>query len=146
MVEFTVKEIAFQLDSTTQNIYKKLDKLISKGMAYKDSKGHPFVYDTGLEYLKQEKISRQKVVKLKNANTSKSTDNNDKNELQNENETVAKLYKKLYEELKIERDFWKNKFEEKDRAYNEVTSQLLLSSGNQNAVAKKNLFARIFGK
>lgn len=147
MVEFEVKEVALQLGSTTQNIYKKIDKLVKQGLAYRDEKGHPYIYDTGLQFLQQEKIKRKTVANNKYSNKTEVVENKEnetKSKLQNEMETVAKMYKKLYEEQKEESLFWRTKFEEKDRAYNEITSQLLLTGSVETK--RKGLFSRIFNK
>lgn len=137
MVDFTVKEVARHIDTTTQYVYQQIPDLIEKGLAYRDEKKKPFIYDKGLEFLRAKRMTGIQVAnKGLQSNINEQEENTEKpikNEFASDKEIqkIVDIYKSLFEEQKQETKYWKEKFEEKDRAYTEITSSLLLPPGKE---------------
>ena len=116
MVEFTVAEVSNQLNTSTQNTYKKLDFLISKGMAYKNQEGKTFIYESGLNYL------RETTKKNKVANE----EENNSNINENSNSILITTLKEQVDRMNKEIDYWKQLYEKKDTEYTEFVNKSTL--------------------
>jgi len=146
MAEFSVKEIARNIDTSTQYVYQQIQYLMDNGLAYRDEKNKPIIYDKGLEFLRNKRMAGLQV-----ANKGLQSDfvNNDENapkstkkdfaSVENIQEIIA-IYKNLYEEQKQEANYWKDMFIEKDRALTEIASSFLLSAGKEEQPKKKKWF------
>ena len=132
MVEFTVAEISNQLNTSTQNTYKKLDFLISKGMAYKNEEGKSYIYESGLNYLRD--TTRKNKVVNSEENISNSNDFKDTILVTTLKEQIANKDKEI--------DYWKQLFERKDTEYVEFvnrTTLMLDVAKEENNVAKNDI-------
>ena len=143
MVEFKIKDVAKNIETSTQYIYQIMPELIEKKMAYRNEKNKPIIYDIGVEYLRNKRIENFKVEK-NNFKTFESISNEKHNinrfnnfQIEEERESIVAIYKNLYEEQKKETEYWKEMYIDKDRKYNEITSSLLLSQGIEDQPKKK---------
>ena len=116
MVEFTVAEVSNQLDTSTQNTYKKLDFLLSKGMAYKNEQGKTFIYESGLNYL------RETTRKNKVAND----EENSSNINENVNSILVTTLKEQVGRMDKEIEYWKQLYEKKDTEYTDFINKSTL--------------------
>lgn len=143
MVDFSVKEVARHIDTTTQYVYQQIPDLIEKGLAYRDEKKKPFIYDKGLEFLKAKRMTgiqvANKGLQSNEKEREESIEESTKSEFASNKEIqkIIDIYKNLFEEQKQETKYWKEKFEEKDRAYTEITSSLLLPAGKEEEKEQK---------
>ena len=131
MVEFTVAEVSEQLNTSTQNTYKKLDFLISKGMAYKNEHGKTFIYENGLNYLRE--TTRKNMVAR----------NEDKplNINENAHTIVVATLQEQVDRMSNEVEYWKKLYEKKDTEYTEFVnkSTLMLDvAKKESEVAKED--------
>ncbi len=141
MVEFSVKQVANNIDTSTQYVYQQMPDLIGKGLATRDKNGRPIIYDKGLNFLLEKRKTGLQVankgLKNKTINNEENTKESTKNEFASNNEsaeTYKKLYeefKKLYEEEKQESNRWREMYIEKDTALTQITSSLLLTAGKE---------------
>lgn len=116
MVEFTVAEVSNQLNTSTQNTYKKLDFLISKGMAYKNEQGKSFIYESGLNYL------RDTTKKNKVAND----EENSSNINESGNAILITTLQEQVDRMNKDIDYWKQLYEKKDTEYTEFVNKSTL--------------------
>ena len=142
MADFSVKEIAFNIGTSTQYVYQQMPELESKGMAYRDKKNKPVIYESGLNFLMEK---RKTGLQVANKGLAKNNQQNGENEegtsekdfASTEIKQLLETYKKLYEEQKQETSRWIQMYQEKDRALTEITSSLLLPAGEEKEQPKK---------
>ena len=148
MAEFTVKEIARQIQTSTQYVYQQMPLLMKKSLAYRDENNKPIIYDKGLEFLLAKRKTGLQVANKGLQSDFESVEK--KPEETNDSEVVTEskvfasemykaieIYKKLYEEQKEEAKYWKEQFIEKDKALTELTSGLLLPPAEESAKKQK---------
>lgn len=135
MAEFSVKDVAFNIGTSTQYVYQQVPELVDKGMAYRDKKDKPVIYESGLNFLMEKRKTGLQVankgLQSENVKNEENTDTPKENSFASNENLVAELYKKLYEEQKEETKYWREKFEEKDRRLTELTSGLLLNPAKE---------------
>lgn len=138
---FSIKDASKLLDCSTQNIYRQKGELISKGFMEQSNTGAYFLNEKGINYLKEKRIetikANQELKQVANqdfksvANDTVAIDNTD----------LVCILKEQLKELKEEKEFWRNKFEQKDaelQAKNDYIQELnikalaLLDAGEQN--------------
>lgn len=150
-IDFTVKEIAKQLDCSTQYIYSILPQLVEQGLAYKDNEKHSKITVNGLNYLREKRTSNLQQL---NNRTILQEEEKVENKEEEDFATIMQLnpYKILYEETlkrceeqKKEIEYWKEMYIEKDKTLTSITSQFLLTDKTEEQKEKKKgFFKRIF--
>lgn len=149
---FSISKVAEQLQVTPQAIYKQRDYLLDHGYMVKDKFGQWQISVQGYNYLKEKRISKlnqaPKIVKIDNEEAEKeqkeTTQNSSVFELKEVYRNQVELLEKQIEELKEDRNYFKNLYEEKDRQLNQYINTHLLPSGN--ATEHKSFFQRFFKK
>lgn len=157
---FTIKEASKMLDCSTQNIYQQKGKLIQLGYMEQSSTGAYVLSEKGINYLREKraetiKASSQDFNQFDNnsftniANPTMSTDNTD----------LLNILKEQIQELKTEKDYWRNEYAKKDselQSKNEYIQGLntqvfaLLGTQEQNKQqteeSKKGFWKKLFDK
>lgn len=143
MAEFSVKQVAFNIGTSTQYVYQRMPELINKGMAYKDKKDKPIIYETGLNFLMEKRkaglqVANKGLAKNKQQNEENEEETSEKDFASAEIKQLLETYKKLYEEQKQETSRWIQMYQEKDKALTEITSSLLLPAGQEEQQEQKS--------
>lgn len=155
---FSIKDASKLLDCTTQNIYRQKDELISKGLMEQSNTGTYFLNEKGINYLKEKRIETIKSSQDFNQVANKELSNVATLE-KTSNTEVIDILKETIEELKKEKEYWKNKFEMKDQELtkanehlqemNTTVFQKLLTGSTEesknNNIEKKGFFKKFFG-
>ena len=169
---FSIKQVANSLQMSTQAIYKQKQELIDKGYMIKNEQGNWEITDTGFNYLQDKKIAYMQQHTTNNVQPV--TNQQIKEEVKEENEEeptfdiptndkVANIIINHYkeqlqtvtsqlQEMTEQRNYFKAKFEEKDRLLNEYLNHHLLTTGDNQEEAnnqeqpKKTFFQRLFNK
>lgn len=154
---FSIKDASKLLDCTTQNIYRQKNELIAKGLMEQSETGAYFLNEKGINYLKEKRIetikASQDFNQVVNQNLSSVA-----TPVVTDNTEIINLLKQNIEELKQEKEYWKNKFEMKDQELtkanehlqemNTTVFQKLLSGTTEeiksNTTEKKGFFRKIF--
>ena len=153
---YSIKEASRLLDCSTQNIYQQKDRLLQLGLMEKDDTVGYCLNEKGLNYLREKRIE-----------TIKSSSSIDKQDLtigrnavfpNNSNDLVIDLLKEQIQELKNEKEYWKNEYAKKDielskanehlQEMNTTVFQKLLASTEQNNNSKEEkqgFFKKLFG-
>lgn len=165
---FSIKQVASNLQMSTQAIYKQKGELISKGYLLKNNANQWEITDAGFNYLRDKKIS---FMQQQNNQTMQPVANQVANEEKKEeakkeqvfeiptNDAVANLVANHYKEqlqtvtnqlkeMTEQRDYFKAKFEEKDNLCNQYMNSHLLPQTEeiQTKQEKQSFFKRLFGK
>ena len=169
---FTIKQVASSLQISTQAIYKQKDDLISKGYMEKNDKGMWEITDNGFNYLQDKKIlfmqqhNNQPIQPVANQPIKEDIKENEESTPKEETTTnievanyIIKHYKEQLQtitnqlqEMTEQRNYFKAKFEEKDRLLNEYLNHHLLTTGDNQEEAnnqeqpKRTFFQRLFNK
>lgn len=168
---FTIKQVASNLQISTQAIYKQKDDLISKGYMEKNDKGMWEITDNGFNYLQDKKIlfmqqhNNQPIQPVANQPIKEDIKENEESTPKEETTTnievanyIIKHYKEQLQtitnqlqEMTQQRDYFKAKFEEKDNLCNQYMNSHLLPPTEDEARAKQekqkqSIFKRLFGK
>lgn len=148
---FSIKDASKLLDCSTQNIYRQKSELLAKGLMEQSETGSYFINEKGINYLREKRIETIKASQdfnqvAKEKLSSVATPVADNTELIN-------LLKQNIEELKQEKEYWKNKFELKDlelaktnehlQEMNTTVFQKLLADNNEEE-KKKGFFKKLF--
>ena len=164
---FSIKEVSTNLNITPQAIYKQKKALQQKGYMTKNDLGQWEINQEGFNYLKDRQINymqNKQVFKPVEQPTEENIENKEQESLNissNDNilnqllnqfkEQITTLQNQLKEE-QDQKEYFKAKFEEKDRLLNEYLNHHLLTTGdNQEEVInqeqpKKTFFQRLFNK
>ena len=164
---FSIKEVSTNLNITPQAIYKQKKVLQQKGYMTKNDLGQWEINQEGFNYLKDRQINymqNKQVFKPVEQPTEENIENKEQESLNissNDNilnqllnqfkEQITTLQNQLKEE-QDQKEYFKAKFEEKDRLLNEYLNHHLLTTGdNQEEVInqeqpKKTFFQRLFNK
>lgn len=169
---WTIKEVANNLQISTQAIYKQRQELIDKGFMIKSDRGILEITDNGFNYLRDKKITYMQ--QHTNQPIQPVVNNTDKEEVEQKKEkgetidisssdkVVNLLINQLKEQLQTvtnqlqemteQRDYFKLKFEEKDNLCNQYMNSHLLPPLKEDAEEtpteapkKQSLFKRLFG-
>ena len=155
---YSIKEASKLLDCSTQNIYQQKDRLLQLGLMEKSSTGSYFINEKGIQHLKEKRIE-----------TIKASSSIDKQDLsigtnvgfpQSNNDLIVDLLKEQIQELKNEKEYWKNEYTKKDIELSKanehlqemnitVFQKLLASTEQQNnsintETTKKGFFKKLF--
>lgn len=160
---FSIKEISTNLQISTQAIYKQKKELVKQGYMYKNEQGQYKISAEGYNYLKDRQIQRvdnQLKTNVDNSNSqpvdnqqTKTASNPYYNSFSNNQLVIESLQQQIatlnnqLQTLNEEKDYFKAKFEEKDRLLNDYISKHLLTSGasEETNTKKQGFFKRIFG-
>lgn len=165
---FSIKEISTNLNITPQAIYKQKKALQQKGYMSKNDFGQWEINQEGFNYLKDRQINymqnKQQVFKPVEQLTEENTESQEQenlnissndsvlNQLLNQfKEQITTLQNQLKEEQE-QKEYFKAKFEEKDRLLNEYLNHHLLTTGDNQEEAnnqeqpKRTFFQRLFNK
>ena len=168
---FSIKQVATNLQMSTQAIYKQKDELISKGYMEKNDQGNWEITDTGFNYLQDKKIAYmqqhnnqpiQPVANLKQEEKQKEKAEETQNIDISTNDKVANLIINHYkeqlqtvtnqlQEMTQQRDYFKAKFEEKDNLCNQYMNSHLLppTEAEEKEIQEKqkqSFFKRLFSR
>ena len=168
---FSIKQVADNLQMSTQAIYKQKDELIDKGYMEKNKQGNWEITDNGFNYLRDKKIAymqqhtNQPIQPVANQEQEKAQ----KEEVEDTpnidispNDKVANLIINHYkeqlqtvanqlQEMTQQRDYFKAKFEEKDNLCNQYMNSHLLppteaEQRENNEKQKQSFFKRLFSR
>lgn len=157
---FTIKEASKMLDCSTQNIYQQKSKLIQLGYMEQSNTGAYILNEKGINYL-QEK--RAETIKANNQDFNQLGNNNFTNIANptntTENTDLINILKEQIQELRTEKDYWRNEYSKKDselQAKNEYIQGLntqvfaLLGTQEENKQqqedVKKGFWKKLFDK
>lgn len=169
---FSVKEVANNLQVSTQAIYKQKQELIDKGYMVKNSNNQWEITDNGFNYLQDKKINFmqqhtignvQPVVNQPQKEETEEDEVQQKNiDISNNMEVVNLVVNQYKEQLQTitnqlqemteQRNYFKAKFEEKDTLLNEYINTHLLPPTEQQPITnheepqKKTFLQRLFNK
>ncbi len=168
---FSIKQVATNLQMSTQAIYKQKDELISKGYMEKNDQGNWEITDTGFNYLQDKKIAYmqqhnnqpiQPVANPKQEEKPKEKAEETQNIDISTNDKVANLIINHYkeqlqtvtnqlQEMTQQRDYFKAKFEEKDNLCNQYMNSHLLppTEAEEKEIQEKqkqSFFKRLFSR
>lgn len=168
---FSIKQVADNLQMSTQAIYKQKDELIDKGYMEKNKQGNWEITDNGFNYLRDKKIAymqqhtNQPIQPVANQEQEKAP-KEEAEETPNidisTNDKVANLIINHYkeqlqtvtnqlQEMTQQRDYFKAKFEEKDNLCNQYMNSHLLpptedEQREHNEKQKQSFFKRLFSR
>lgn len=157
---FTIKEASKMLDCSTQNIYQQKPKLIELGYMEQSSTGAYILNEKGINYLKEK---RMETIKASNQDFNQFGKGNFTNianpTISTENTDLVNILKEQIQELRTEKDYWRNEYAKKDselQAKNEYIQGLntqvfaLLGTQEQNKQqeqdVKKGFWKKLFDK
>jgi len=168
---FSIKQVAENLEMSTQAIYKQKNELISKGYMEKNSNGNWEISTEGFNYLKDKKINymqqhnnqpmqpvanqpikeESKEDKEESINFDISTNDKVVNLLLNHYKEQLQTVANQLQEMTEQRDYFKAKFEEKDNLCNQYMNSHLLppteaETQKNNEQQKQSIFKRLFSK
>lgn len=156
---FTIKEASKMLDCSTQNIYQQKGKLIQLGYMEQSDTGAYILNEKGINYLKEKRIETVKA----NSQAFNQVGSNDFTNiatptLSTDNTDLVNILKEQIQELRTEKDYWRNEYAKKDselQSKNEYIQGLntqvfaLLGTQEQNKQqaeeSKKGFWKKIFG-
>ena len=173
---FTVKQVAQNLQVSTQAIYKQKDELISKGFMIKNNSNQWEITPNGFNYLQDKKITfmqqhttetiQPPINQVANKEYEEKTEEKQTVDMST-NDKVANIIINHYkeqlqtvtnqlQEMTEQRDYFKAKFEEKDNLCNQYMNSHLLPPTEDEIQAKlnesnqnkknKNFWTRLFNK
>ena len=168
---FTVKQVAQNLQMSTQAIYKQREELISKGFMIKNNSNQWEITPNGFNYLQDKKITfmQQHTTETIQPVANQVANEEEKEEAEKEqtidistNDKVANIIINHYkeqlqtvtnqlQEMTEQRNYFKAKFEEKDNLCNQYMNSHLLPPTEDEARAKQekqkqSIFKRLFSK
>lgn len=169
---FTIKQVANNLQISTQAIYKQKQDLIDKGYMIKNTNNQWEITDNGFNYLQDKKImfmqqhttnniqpvANQPIKEEEKATEEKATNidiqTNDKvaNLIINHYKEQLQTITNQLQEMTEQRNYFKAKFEEKDELCNQYMNSHLLPPTDQEIEEKKTdntkqgFFWKLFNK
>lgn len=169
---FTIKQVANNLQISTQAIYKQKQDLIDKGYMIKNNNNQWEITDNGFNYLQDKKITfmqqhtttstqpvanqppKEEEKEEEKAVTNIDIQTNDKvaNLIINHYKEQLQTITNQLQEMTEQRNYFKAKFEEKDELCNQYMNSHLLPPTDQEAeqikqdTKKKSFIARLLNK
>ena len=107
---YSIKEVSKMLDCSTQAIYQKKDKLIKSGLMEQSETGQYYINKNGLNYLRQIRTETIQASNKEFNQVDLQSLSSDKNIDKSINNEIISLLKSQLEELKTDRDYWKNEY------------------------------------
>ena len=168
---FSIKQVANDLQMSTQAIYKQKQELIDKGFMEKNSNGNWEISTEGYNYLKDKKINymqqhnnqpmqpvanqpiKEELKEVTEEAESINISTNDRvaNILINHYKEQLQTITNQLQEMTEQRNYFKAKFEEKDNLCNQYMNSHLLppteeETQKNNEQQKQSIFKRLFSK
>lgn len=156
---FTIKEASKMLDCSTQNIYQQKGKLIQLGYMEQSNTGAYVLNEKGMNYLQEKRAETIKASQDFNQLGNGNLANIANPTITTENTDLINILKEQIQELRTEKDYWRNEYAKKDtelQAKNEYIQGLntqvfaLLGTQEQNKQqqedVKKGFWKRLFDK
>lgn len=157
---FTIKEASRMLDCSTQNIYQQKGKLIQLGYMEQSDTGAYILNGKGINYLKEK---RMETIKASNQDFNQFGKGNFTNianpTISTENTDLVNILKEQIQELKEEKEYWRNEYTKKDtelQTKNEyiqgLNTQVFALLGTQEQTnqqteeSKKGFWKKLFDK
>lgn len=144
---FTIKEISANLNITPQAIYKQKNELLAKGYMVKNQFNQWEITDNGYNYLRDKQINRIKQFTgvesqpVENNTIEEETKSEEKQSMPTQDSTLNLLLNQFKEQIttlqnqvdqeRESKEYFKAKFEEKDRLLNEYLNHHFLTAGEQ---------------
>lgn len=145
---FTVKEVANNLQLSTQAIYKQIPRLKKEGKAYSES-NILYITQEGYNELQSKRVANKSSNRLEQVVQTVGKELQDLERVEKKPATVSiELYNIVQEQLKDmqnQRDYFKSLYEQKDKAFNDIVNQRLLT-GTTEGQNKITFWNRLFNK
>lgn len=112
---YSIKDASKLLDCSTQNIYRQKQQLIKSGYMEQAETGSYYLNEKGINFLREKRIETMRA----NSQDFKQVDNQDLKSVASptvaiENTEYINLLKEQIQELKAEKEYWKNEYTKKD--------------------------------
>ena len=112
---YSIKDASKLLDCSTQNIYRQRQQLIKSGYMEQAETGSYYLNEKGINFLREKRIETMRA----NSQDFKQVDNQDLKSVASptvaiENTEYINLLKEQIQELKAEKEYWKNEYTKKD--------------------------------
>lgn len=112
---YSIKDASKLLDCSTQNIYRQKQQLIKSGYMEQAETGSYYLNEKGINFLREKRIETMRA----NSQDFKQVDNQDLKSVASptvaiENTEYMNLLKEQIQELKAEKEYWKNEYTKKD--------------------------------
>ena len=155
---FSIKEASKILNCSTQNIYQQKSKLLAGGYMEQTNTGAFVLNEKGINFLREKRIETIKANKDFNQVGNNNLSNIANPVFPTDNSDLITILKEQIQELKSEKDYWRNEYTKKDnelKVKNEYIQNLntqafaLLGTAEQNKKqeeeTKKSFWRKIFG-
>lgn len=136
---FSIKQVANSLQLTTQAIYKQIPVLLKEGRAYREN-NKTYITQEGFNELKDKRVATIDTTKLQ---TVVQPVANQLQELEPVNRELFNNIKQQLKDMQEQRDYFKGLYELKDKAFNDIVNQKLLS-GTEEEQKKSSFWNKIF--
>ena len=112
---YSIKDASKLLDCSTQNIYRQKQQLIKSGSMEQAETGSYYLNEKGINFLREKRIETMRA----SSQDFKQVDNQDFKSVATptvsiENTEYINLLKEQIQELKAEKEYWKNEYTKKD--------------------------------
>lgn len=112
---YSIKDASKLLDCSTQNIYRQKQQLIKSGYMEQAETGSYYLNEKGINFLREKRIETMRA----SSQDFKQVDNQDFKSVATpavsiENAEYINLLKEQIQELKAEKEYWKNEYTKKD--------------------------------
>lgn len=112
---YSIKDASKLLDCSTQNIYRQKQQLIKSGYMEQAETGSYYLNEKGINFLREKRIETMRA----SSQDFKQVDNQDFKSVATstvsiENTEYINLLKEQIQELKAEKEYWKNEYTKKD--------------------------------
>lgn len=156
---FSIKEASKMLECSTQNLYQMKGKLIAEGFMEKSNSGRYLLNEQGINFLRDKRILTLKTNKGFNQLDNKDLTSIANANTSNDNTEIIEILKQQLQEIKNDREYWKNQAEKREAELQEKNNYIqelntkafsLLGTAEQNHKqeenVKKGFWGKIFGK
>lgn len=112
---YSIKEASELLDCSKQNIYGRKEQLIKQGLMEQSETGTYYLNEKGINYLRERRIETIKSSSQDLNQVDSQVLNKDKTPVFSiDNTEYINLLKEQIQDLKNDRDYWKNEYTKKD--------------------------------
>lgn len=143
---FSIKQVANSLQLTTQAIYKQIPVLLKEGKAYREN-NKTYITQEGFNELKDKRVATIDTTKLQTKQEKLQAVvqpvANQLQELEPVNRELFDSIKQQLKDMQEQRDYFKGLYELKDKAFNDIVNQKLLS-GTEEEQKKSSFWNKIF--
>lgn len=139
---FSIKQVANCLQLTTQAVYKQVARLKIEGKAYTEN-NKTYITQEGFNELKDKRVATIDTRQLPTKQEQLQTVANELQELEPVNRELFNNIKQQLKDMQEQRDYFKGLYELKDKAFNDIVNQKLLS-GTEEEQKKSSFWSKIF--